>query len=67
MPNRRKDRHRSSSPGRIIRWCIVAVALLLSLAALIFQISADILPVVLLTVAAIVTVVNLLPKRDLGI
>ncbi len=66
MANRRQDRHGSRS-GRTVRWCVVAVALLLSLAALIFQISADILPIVLLTVAAIVTVVNLLPKRDLGI
>ncbi len=65
MPNRREHRH-SSRSGRGVRWCVVALALLLSLLALIFQISADILPVVLLTVAAIVTVVNLLPKRDLG-
>jgi hypothetical protein len=53
--------------GSIARWSVVLAALLLSLAALMFQIRADVIPVVLLTVAAILAVVNLLPKRDLGL
>ena len=48
-------------------WCVVALALLLALAALIFQIATDVAPVILLTIAAIVAVVNLIPKRDLGL
>jgi len=50
-----------------LRWGAVVLVLLLSLAALIFQISADILPIALLSVAAILTVVNLLPNSDLGL
>jgi len=53
--------------GSLLRWGVVLAALLLSLAALMFQIRADVIPVVLLTVAAILAVLNLLPKRDLGL
>jgi hypothetical protein len=58
---------RISLLGSVVRWGVVLAALLLSLAALIFQIKADIIPIVLLTVAAILAVLNLLPNRDLGI
>ncbi len=67
MPNPGNGPHKRSSPGRGARWGVVALALLLSLAALMFDIRADILPGILLTVAAIITVVNLLPKGDLKI
>ena len=58
---------RISLLGSVVRWGVVLAALLLSLVALIFQIKADIIPIVLLTVAAILAVLNLLPNRDLGI
>jgi hypothetical protein len=52
-------------PGRLLRWGIVLLAMLLSLVCLIFQVI--IAPVLLLSVAAIMAVVNLLPHRDLGV
>lgn len=58
-------RHKLIRPGRLLRWGIVAVAMLLSLVALIFQVI--IAPILLLSVAAIIAVVNLLPHRDVGI
>jgi hypothetical protein len=67
MATRKNSGQRLTLPGGIMGWGVVAVALLLALAALIFQIVTDIVPVILLTIAAIVAVVNLLPKRDLGI
>jgi len=51
--------------GRLLRWGIVVLAMLLSLVCLILQVI--IAPVLLLSVAAIMAVVNLLPHRDPGI
>ena len=51
--------------GRLLRWGIVVLAMLLSLVCLILQVI--IAPVLLLSVAAITAVVNLLPHRDPGI
>ena len=52
-------------PGRLLRWGIVLLAMLLSLVCLLFQVI--VAPVLLLSVAAIMAVVNLLPHRDLGV
>ncbi|HZU45137.1 MAG TPA: hypothetical protein VE994_20835 [Terriglobales bacterium] len=52
-------------PGQLLRWGVVVLAMLLSLVCLIFQVI--IAPVLLLSVAAIMAVVNLIPHRDLGV
>jgi hypothetical protein len=67
MAKRRNGGYGLTLPGGIVGWCVVALALLLALAALIFQLATDVVPVILLTIAAIVAVVNLIPKRDLGL
>lgn len=58
-------REKLIQPGRLLRWGIVVLAMLLSLVCLILQVI--IAPVLLLSVAAIMAVVNLLPHRDLGV
>jgi len=58
-------RQKLIQPGRLLRWGIVVLAMLLSLVCLILQVI--IAPVLLLSVAAIMAVVNLLPHRDLGV
>ncbi len=58
-------RQKLIQPGRLLRWGIVLLAMLLSLVALVFQVI--IAPVLLLSVAAIMAVVNLLPHRDLEV
>jgi len=49
----------------LLNWGVVVLAMLLSLVCLIFQVI--IAPVLLLSVAAIMAVVNLIPHRDLGV
>lgn len=58
-------RQKLIQPGRLLRWGIVILAMLLSLVCLILQVI--VAPVLLLSVAAIMAVVNLLPHRDLGV
>jgi hypothetical protein len=65
MPASSHHRAQLFQPGRLLRWGIVLLAMLLSLVCLIFQVI--IAPVLLLSVAAIMAVVNLLPHRDLGV
>ncbi len=58
-------RQKLIQPSRLLRWGIVVLAMLLSLVCLILQVI--IAPVLLLSVAALMAVVNLLPHRDLGV